>query len=441
MKLTIKKILEITNGKLISGNEDEVIEKYSKDTRTINQGECYVGIMGENFDGNKFYKDAFKLGAVACILDHFSASSEEMGNIILVEDSVKAVQSIASYLVDNIDAKVVAVTGSAGKTGTKDMIYSVLSKKYKVLKSPGNYNNAIGLPFALLNYINEDIIVLEMGMNGLGEIDTLSKIAKPDIAVITNIGTAHIGLLGSRENILKAKLEILNGMNKDGVLVINNDNDLLNTINGIEQKIVRFGIDNKSDYNASNIYTKNGSTFFSIDNKEYSVPVLGKVFAYNALCAYAVGKQFDLSDEEIKEGLESVILTGNRMQIIEENEHTIINDTYNANKEAVMSSLDTLTTFENKKVAILGDMLELGEYEEEIHREIGRYANGKVDMLITIGNLSKYIYEEFNGTKYHFDNKVDAMDKIKDLINKDDVILVKASQGMKLIEIVDYLRK
>ena len=441
MKLTIKKILEITNGKLISGNEDEVIEKYSKDTRTINQGECYVGIMGENFDGNKFYKDAFKLGAVACILDHFSASSEEMGNIILVEDSIKAVQSIASYLVDNIDAKVVAVTGSAGKTSTKDMIYSVLSKKYKVLKSPGNYNNAIGLPFALLNYINEDIIVLEMGMNGLGEIDTLSKIAKPDIAVITNIGTAHIGLLGSRENILKAKLEILNGMNKDGVLVINNDNDLLNTINGIEQKIVRFGIDNKSDYNASNIYTKNGSTFFSIDNKEYSVPVLGKVFAYNALCAYAVGKQFDLSDEEIKEGLESVILTGNRMQIIEENEHTIINDTYNANKEAVMSSLDTLTTFENKKVAILGDMLELGEYEEEIHREIGRYANGKVDMLITIGNLSKYIYEEFNGTKYHFDNKVDAMDKIKDLINKDDVILVKASQGMKLIEIVDYLRK
>ena len=441
MKLTIKKILEITNGKLISGNEDEVIEKYSKDTRTINQGECYVGIMGENFDGNKFYKDAFKLGAVACILDHFSSSSEEMGNIILVEDSVKAVQSIASYLVDNIDAKVVAVTGSAGKTGTKDMIYSVLSKKYKVLKSPGNYNNAIGLPFALLNYINEDIIVLEMGMNGLGEIDTLSKIAKPDIAVITNIGTAHIGLLGSRENILKAKLEILNGMNKDGVLVINNDNDLLNTINGIEQKIVRFGIDNKSDYNASNIYTKNGSTFFSIDNKEYSVPVLGKVFAYNALCAYAVGKQFDLSDEEIKEGLESVILTGNRMQIIEENEHTIINDTYNANKEAVMSSLDTLTTFENKKIAILGDMLELGEYEEEIHREIGRYANGKVDMLITIGNLSKYIYEEFNGTKYHFDNKVDAMDKIKDLINKDDVILVKASQGMKLIEIVDYLRK
>ena len=441
MKLTIKKILEITNGKLISGNEDEVIEKYSKDTRTINQGECYVGIMGENFDGNKFYKDAFKLGAVACILDHFSASSEEMGNIILVEDSIKAVQSIASYLVDNIDAKVVAVTGSAGKTSTKDMIYSVLSKKYKVLKSPGNYNNAIGLPFALLNYINEDIIVLEMGMNGLGEIDTLSKIAKPDIAVITNIGTAHIGLLGSRENILKAKLEILNGMNKDGVLVINNDNDLLNTINGIEQKIVRFGIDNKSDYNASNIYTKNGSTFFSIDNKEYSVPVLGKVFAYNALCAYAVGKQFDLSDEEIKEGLESVILTGNRMQIIEENEHTIINDTYNANKEAVMSSLDTLTTFENKKVAILGDMLELGEYEEEIHREIGRYANGKVDMLITIGNLSKYIYEEFSGTKYHFDNKVDAMDKIKDLINKDDVILVKASQGMKLIEIVDYLRK
>ena len=440
MKLTIKKILEITNGKLICGNEEEVVEKYSKDTRTINQGECYVGIMGDNFDGNKFYKDAFKLGAKACILDHFGATDEEMGNIVLVDDSVKAVQQIASYLVDNVDAKVVAVTGSAGKTGTKDMIYSVLSKKYKVLKSPGNFNNAIGMPFALLNYINEDIIVLEMGMNGFGEIDTLSKIAKPDVAVITNVGTAHIGKLGSRENILKAKLEILNGMSNDGVLVINNDNDMLQTVNGINQRILRFGINTPSDYNASNINMKNGKTFFEINNKEYNVPVLGNVFAYNALCAYSVGKLFDLTDEEIYEGLENVILTGNRMQIIEENNYTIINDTYNANKEAIMSAFDTINTFDNRKVAILGDMLELGEFEEDIHREVGKYLNGKVDILITIGNLSKYINDEFNGTKYHFDNKGDAINDLKDIIKENDVILVKASQGMKLIEIVDFLR-
>ena len=440
MKLTIKKILEITNGKLICGNEEEVVEKYSKDTRTINQGECYVGIMGDNFDGNKFYKDAFKLGAKACILDHFGATDEEMGNIVLVDDSVKAVQQIASYLVDNVDAKVVAVTGSAGKTGTKDMIYSVLSKKYKVLKSPGNFNNAIGMPFALLNYINEDIIVLEMGMNGFGEIDTLSKIAKPDVAVITNVGTAHIGKLGSRENILKAKLEILNGMSNDGVLVINNDNDMLQTVNGINQRILRFGINTPSDYNASNINMKNGKTFFEINNKEYNVPVLGNVFAYNALCAYSVGKLFDLTDEEIYEGLENVILTGNRMQIIEENNYTIINGTYNANKEAMIYSIDTLSSFENRKVAILGDMLELGEFEEDIHREVGKYLNGKVDILITIGNLSKYINDEFNGTKYHFDNKGDAINDLKDIIKENDVILVKASQGMKLIEIVDFLR-
>ena len=441
MKLTIKKILEITDGKLICGNEEEIIEKYSKDTRTINQGECYVGIKGENFDGNKFYKDAFKLGAKACILDTFGSTDEEMGNIILVDDSVKAVGKIASYLIDNINAKVVAITGSAGKTGTKDMIYSVLSKKYKVLKSPGNYNNEIGLPFALLSYINEDIIVVEMGMNGFGQIDTLSKIAKPDIAVITNIGTAHIGLLGSRENILKAKLEILDGMESSGTLVVNNDNDLLSTVSGIEQKIVKFGINNQSDYNASNIVMKNGKTFFEVNGKEYNVPVLGNVFAYNALCAYTVGKLFDLTDEEIKEGLECVILTGNRMQIIEEDNYTIINDTYNANKEAMMSALDTITTFDRRKVAILGDMLELGEFEEDIHREVGKYANGKIDVLITIGNLSKYINEEFNGTKYHFDTKQDAMNDLNDIIKKDDVILVKASQGMKLIEIVDFLRK
>jgi UDP-N-acetylmuramoyl-tripeptide--D-alanyl-D-alanine ligase len=441
MKLTIKKILEITGGKLICGNEEEFIDKYSKDTRTINQGECYVGIQGENFDGNKFYKDAFKLGAKACILDNFGSTDEEMGNIILVENSVKAIQDIASYYINNIDAKVVAVTGSAGKTGTKDMIYSVLAKKYKVIKAPGNYNNEIGLPFALLSYINEDIIVVEMAMNGFHEIDILSKIAKPDVAVITNIGTAHIGILGSRENILNAKLEILDGMNKDGILVLNNDDDLLNKVDGIDQKIVKFGINTESDYNASDIILKDGKTFFNINGNEYNVPVLGKVFAYNALCAYTVGKLFGLSDEEIKDGLENVILTGNRMQIIEEDDYTIINDTYNANKEAMISALDTLNTFDRRKVAILGDMLELGEFEENIHREVGKYCNDRVDVLITIGKLSKYISEEFNGTKYHFDTKIDAMNDIKDIIKNDDVILVKASQGMKLIEIVDYLRK
>ena len=440
MKLTIKKILEITGGKLVCGNEEEIIEKYSKDTRTINQGECYVGIQGENFDGNKFYKDAFKLGAKACILDTFGSTDEEMGNIILVDDSVKAIQDIASYYINNIDAKIIAITGSAGKTGTKDMVYAALSKKYKVLKSPGNYNNDIGLPFVILSYINEDIIVLEMGMNGFDQIRKLSNIAKPDVAVITNIGTAHIGLLGSRENILKAKLEILDGMDNDGILVINNDNDLLRGITNINQKIVSFGFNNTSDYNGSNIVTKNGKTFFNIGDKEYNVPVLGNVFAYNALCAYTVGKLFDVSDEDIKEGLENVILTGNRMQIIEEENYTIINDTYNANKEAMMSSLDTITTFDNRKVAILGDMLELGEYEEDIHRELGRYANGKIDVLITIGNLSKYINEEFNGIKYHFDSKQEAMENIKNIIKVEDVILVKASQGMKLIEMVEFLR-
>ena len=363
---------------------------------------------------------------------YFGSTDEEMGTIVYVDNSVEALQKIASYLIDNVDAKVVAITGSAGKTSTKDMIYSVLSKKYKVLKSQGNLNNEIGLPFALLNYINEDIIVCEMGMNGFGQIDKLSKIAKPDIAVITNVGTAHIGMLGSRENILKAKLEILNGMKKDGTLVINNDNDLLSTVKGIDQKIVKFGIDSEADYNASNIVLKNGKTFFDINGQTYNVPVLGKVNAYNALAAYTVGKLFDVSDEDIKDGLENVILTGNRMQIIEQDDYTIINDTYNANKEAMMSAFDTVNTFEARKVAILGDMLELGEFEEDIHREVGKYANG---------NLSKFINEEFNGEKYHFDSKQDAMNDLKDIIKNGDVILVKASQGMKLLEIVEFLRK
>ncbi|MBR1679268.1 MAG: UDP-N-acetylmuramoyl-tripeptide--D-alanyl-D-alanine ligase, partial [Bacilli bacterium] len=210
MKLTIKEILKITQGKLLCGDENKQIKTYSKDTRTIQKGDCYVGIKGETFDGNHYYEEAKKSGASACILEHFEGTIQdnETFPIIHVEDSIKAIQRIAAYTREHLNIKVVAVTGSAGKTSTKDAIASVLSKKYKVLKTPGNLNGQIGLPFNILQYQDEEVLVLEMGMNEKGQIDTLSKIAKPDIAVITNVGTAHIGILGSRENILSAKLEI-----------------------------------------------------------------------------------------------------------------------------------------------------------------------------------------------------------------------------------------
>lgn len=442
MKLTIKEILKITQGKLLCGDENKEIKTYSKDTRTIQKGDCYVGIKGETFDGNHYYEEAKKSGASACILEHFEGTIQdnETFPIILVEDSIKAIQRIAAYTREHLNIKVVAVTGSAGKTSTKDAIASVLSKKYKVLKTPGNLNGQIGLPFNILQYQDEEVLVLEMGMNERGQIDTLSKIAKPDIAVITNVGTAHIGILGSRENILSAKLEILNGMSPTGVLIYNGDNDMLKTIGELPQKKITFGLEETNDYRATNISLKNGVTTFQEQDNTYQIPVLGEVFVYNALASIAVARELGLSTEEIQEGLKNLEMTKDRMQLIHTSKYTILNDTYNANQEAMKSAIDTLSTFEGRKVAILGDMLELGEYEKEIHEQIGEYLNGKVDLLITIGEISKHINKKCNQENVHFTTKEEAMEELPNRLKEKDTILVKASHGLKLGEIVNFLQ-
>ena len=443
MKLTIKEILSITQGQLLCGDENKVIQSYSKDTRTIQKGDCYVGIKGENFDGNNYYKDAKEKYASACILDHFEGDTQEEEDfpIILVEDSIKAIQNIAKYVREHLNIKVVAVTGSAGKTSTKDSIASVLSRKYKVLKTPGNLNGQIGLPFNILSYQDEEVLVLEMGMNEFGQIDTLSKIAKPDIAVITNVGTAHIGILGSRENILKAKLEILNGMSEQGVLIYNGDNDMLKKVKEIPQKKITFGLEEENNYVARNITLKNGMTSFEEGEDYYQIPVLGNVFVYNALAAIAVARELGLSTEEIQEGLKNLEMTKDRMQLIHTAKYIILNDTYNANQEAMKSAIDTLSTFEGRRVAILGDMLELGDYEKEIHEEIGEYLNGKVDYLITIGEISKHINMKYHQENVHFPTKEEAIKELPTLLKEKDTILVKASHGLKLGEIVDFLQK
>lgn len=442
MKLTVKKILEICDGSLLFGDDELEIENYSKDTRTINQNDCYIGIKGEAFDGNLFWQDAKDKGASACILDSFEGKleDEEDFTIIIVEDTVKAIQKLAHYVRKEANVPVVAITGSAGKTSTKDMIASVLSQKYKVLKTPGNLNGQIGLPLNILQYKDEDIMVLEMGMNELGQIDTLSRIANPNVAVITNVGTAHIGILGSRENILKAKLEIVNGMNESGKLIYNGDNDMLTTLGNIAQEKITFGLSEENDYCASDIKMENGHTYFTCQNNHFEIPIIGEVFVYNALAAYAVGKKFNLSDEEIKKGFLEFKLSGNRMQIIKENNYTIINDTYNANLEAMKSAITTLCTYKGRKVAILGDMLELGDYEKAIHQEVGEFLNDKLDLLITIGTRSKEINEMYKGEKYHFQTKEEAQEKIMSLLKANDTILVKASQGMKLFKLVEYLK-
>ncbi len=451
--MKLKEIIEITKGKLVCGNENIEAQDFERDTRNLKQGDVYVAIKGEKFDGNKFYKTAIEKGAIACILSEMP--EEKIGNIILVEDTIKAVQDLARYKRSLYNIPVVAVTGSVGKTSTKDIIASVMSQKYNVLKTQGNLNNNIGLPFTILSLKDEDAMVIEMGMNHLGEISLLTNIAKPTLAVITNIGTAHIGNLGSRENILKAKLEILEGLQGNSI-VINNDNDLLNAwkensiseenqiVSSDNYNVITYGINNKdSNYVAEDIKLYENKSIFNMNGEQIEVPVAGEHFVLNALCAIAVGSYFGILIEQIKQGISSFELTKNRMEIVNlPSGAIIINDTYNANYDSMKAAIQYLEKIEGRrKIAVLGDMLELGEYSEKLHREIGDIINN-IDILITVGNLGKYINENAKiSNKIHCNSNEEAASRIKNIIQPQDAILLKASNSMKFGEIVRSLEE
>ncbi len=440
--MKIKEILKITNGKLICGDEDLDIQNFEKDTRIIQKGDMYVAIKGEKFDGNDFYKDAINKGAVACLMS--KEPDEKIGSIVLVENTVKAIQQIAAYKRSQVDIPVVAVTGSVGKTSTKDIVAAVMSQKYKVLKTQGNLNNDIGLPVTLLRLHDENAIVVEMGMNHFGEISLLTSIAKPTLAIITNIGTAHIGNLGSRENILKAKLEILEGLQGNSV-IINNDNDLLSDWaekNKEKYNIITYGINNKnSKYVAEDIHSYEDRSEYRIDGKEVVVPVGGEHFVLNSLCAIAVGRYFDIPMAKITEGISGFELTKGRMEIEKAKcGASIINDTYNANYDSMKAAIEYLEKIEGKrKIAVLGDMKELGEYSESLHRKVGEEVKD-IDILITIGELAKCIEETADVREMlHFDNNESALEYLKKIMKKDDIILLKASNSMKFGDIAKEL--
>lgn len=461
MNLKIKDILEVTKGKLIIGDVNYECENFCRDTRKIKNKDTYIGIKGATFDGNVFWKEALQNGADVVILENVDFQNENLSlykdkNIILVDNTLKALKQIATakreLYKDNL--LVIGITGSVGKTSTKDIIANVMSQKFNTLKTEGNNNNDIGLPFTILNLRNHEVAVIEMGMNHPGEIEELTKIAKPHISVITNIGTSHIGNLGSRENILKAKLEILEGM-KNKVLVINNDNDMLHKLTkeskGIE--IHTYGIENYSQVNAKNIILNEQDSNFEceIDNEniKITVPVGGIHFIYNAMCATLIGKMLGLNNNEIKKGIESFKLTKKRMDITElKNGIKIINDSYNASFESMQASLKYLSGFkENRKIAVLGDMFELGEYSEKLHRSVGKeVAKNKIDILICNGENSRYIAEEAKLSGMNEKNIIYLeKEKIVEYINKNfkkgDIILFKASNGMKFYHLVEELKK
>ena len=460
MNLKIKDIIRCTNGVLLTGEEEYECENFLRDTREVKKGDTFIGLKGKKHDGNLLWKEAFENGADTVILNKVEISREEIEkykdkNIIQVEDTIKAIQQIATEkrkLYKNL--LVVGVTGSVGKTSTKDIIANVLSQKYKTLKTQGNMNNEIGLSLTVLSLRDHEAAVIEMGMNHLGEISKLSKIAKPTISVITNVGTSHIGNLGSRENILKAKLEILDGMDVP-LLVVNNDNDMLNNWAKENENTVNirtFGMENKSECMLEKIEKKENESCFICncedDKFKLEVPVGGDVFILNALCGALVGKMVNLSNEEIQKGISSFELTKKRMEIINlENDITIINDSYNASLDSMKAAIEYLSnTNANRKIAVLGDMFELGDFSEELHRKVGlEVAKNKIDLLFVIGNDSKYIAEEAekNGMKkkdiIYFEEREELIEKLKNIMEKGDIILFKASNGMKLFEIIQEI--
>ena len=449
--LYVRDIVSLCNGKLLNGDLDLVLGDFCTDSRKVKNNDVYVGIKGEVFDGNKFYKDAIEKGASVCILDNVE-DDYVYGDttVVLVNDSIECLQKLASYKRDLYDIPVIAVTGSVGKTSTKDIIASVVEQKYKTCKTIGNYNNHIGVPLTILSLRDHEALVVEMGMNHLGEISVLSNIAKPTIGVITNVGTAHIGNLGSRENILKAKLEIADGM-LGSTILINYDNDMLKKEQDESfDAYLDYSIDNESLWQAINIREDIFSSKFDVKNgiKDIVVNVGGKAFIYNALVACAIGEILEIEEDLIKKGIAEFKLSSGRLERkIAKCGAIVIDDTYNANYDSMKGSIELLGKVkERRKIAILGDMLELGEYSKDLHTKIGEVVfSNKIDKLITIGNESinienKVIELGMNRDDcYHFDKENECYDLLDSLLDNNDIVLLKGSHGIHLDRVVDKI--
>ncbi|WP_299092632.1 UDP-N-acetylmuramoyl-tripeptide--D-alanyl-D-alanine ligase [uncultured Metabacillus sp.] len=428
----------------------EKINGVTTDSRQVEKGNLFFPLIGETFNGHKFVDKAIENGAAAVIWDEKESNPPETIPVIFVTDTLKALQDLAEAYLQQVKPKVVGITGSNGKTTTKDMVSSVLETTYKVHKTKGNFNNHIGLPLTVLSMAEDtEIAVLEMGMSGKGEIELLSKIAKPDAAIITNIGEAHLLDLGSREGIAEAKLEIVNGLKQDGLLIYHGDEPLLQErVPSLSISSVTFGETSKNDYFPTSIHQQVNGTSFNINDTEFFIPVLGKHNVSNALAAYAAARFFEVKEEDIIEGFKAIKITGMRLELIEsKNGVSIINDAYNASPTSMLAAirlLEDLTGFKQKYV-VLGDMLELGENEVEFHRQVGAaIKKAEISHLFTYGKLGAEIA---NGAKqnlpeeciYHFEDKQALITKLKSMVNKNDVVLVKASRGMRLEEVVNEL--
>lgn len=443
--LSFNEILEAVNGRYLEYNGERKITYVETDTRKIKEGALFIALKGENFNGNKFADVALENGASAVIIDEIAfdaLKTKGLGNIIIVEDTRKALLDLAAYYRRKLDIKVVGITGSTGKTSTKDLVAAALSSKYKVFKTKGNFNNEVGVPLMIFSLDNSyDIAVLEMGMSNLGEIERLALAGKPDIAVITNIGMSHIENLKTRENILKAKMEITTGFNNENVLIVNGENDLLKTLSIKDYEVIKIGADDDNyDIKAKNIKIGEDSVEFTVDESSFLVEQLGYHSVLNGLLAIAVGRKLGLSDNEINKGFKNIEATSMRLDVKENNNNIIINDTYNASPDSMKAGIDVLMNLKKSyNIIIVGDMRELGDESYNAHKSVGEYAKEKgIDLLLTTGEYSKAYKDGFGEDTLVFKDKESIVTYVKAL-EKNYAALVKASRGSKFEEIVNNL--
>jgi UDP-N-acetylmuramoyl-tripeptide--D-alanyl-D-alanine ligase len=454
--ITLDFIVNALNGKLQGQCKNKIITKICTDTRKISEGCLFIAIKGEKYDGHDFIDEAFEKGAAVVISENkvkLSASA-----VINVASTKTALLMLAAAYRQIFIIPVVGITGSVGKTSTKEMVYSVFSIKYKTHKNEGNLNNEIGMPMTVFGLDKSfQTAIFEMGMSDFGEISRLSKVARPTIGIITNIGISHIEKLGSQLGILKAKLEILDGMNENSVLIINGDDKfLIDNTTEIKHRIVTYGINNiECDIVAKNIKQHEYSTLFDIEyqhTKTHAViPTLGIHNVYNALAAFSAGIQIGMAPHEIVSGLELYKTSGMRQKFVNFNGVTIIEDCYNASPDSMNAAFDVLMSVktDRAKYAVLADMLELGEYSKQAHINVGKVAAEKgIDILLAYGDNAKYYCEGFiveNADKSEncifFNDKRELASFIRNIMNNGDIFLFKGSRGMKLEEVLSLLYK
>lgn len=431
---------------------DKEVKSFFTDSRIVSEDALFIPLVGEKFDGHEFIMQALENGAIASLWDKSKKLPEGFPEdflIFYVDDTTKALQHLASCYRDEVNPIVVGITGSNGKTTTKDIVAAIAKEKYKTHYTDGNFNNEFGLPFTILSMERDtEMLVLEMGMSSFGEIELLSNIAKPDFAIITNIGESHIEYLGSREGIAKAKLEIMSGLKKQGKLIIDGDEALLSHVHKNEN-VLKVGFGENNDFIITNIeLLRTETSFTGSDGIAYSVSLLGAHNAKNAGFGIALGELIGIEKDKIQHALKSLTLTGMRLEMLTgKNGVSIINDAYNASPTSMMAAIQVVQKMNgfSNKVLVLGDIYELGTDSKSLHETVSDVVNGSTSYIYTVGEDSFVIGRKVK-KKYpemvvkHFSKKEDVLKELMQHLNPDTLILFKASRGMKLESIIEEVK-